>query len=201
MRSWGSQRGVVGLAVLVVAVFVCSLSASPAAAGVPKLKAVKDYPGLTTFQCRTGRDPDLPRPEHERLRRHADLPATRPRSAAPASVDEFADGFGHEGYITRFKPSMLEVHGDGSTTTPAVWDLHLHHVVWIAPGGGPTFASGEEKTIAKMPQRLRPQGRRRRNWGINQMLHNLGASEGRSVYLTWEIDWVPSRCRRPESSR
>ena len=54
--------------------------------------------------------------------------------------------------MTRFKPSMVEVHEDGSTTTPAVWDLHLHHVVWLSPNGGPTFASGEEKTIATMPQ-------------------------------------------------
>ena len=29
------------------------------------------------------------------------------------------------------------------------------------------------------------------NWFINQMLHNLGASDNRQVYLTWEIDWVP----------
>ncbi len=47
---------------------------------------------------------------------------------------------------------MVEVLPGGETVTPSVWDLHLHHVVWLAPNGGPTFASGEEKTIATMPK-------------------------------------------------
>jgi hypothetical protein len=29
------------------------------------------------------------------------------------------------------------------------------------------------------------------SWGINYMIHNLTASGGRNVYITWEIDWVP----------
>ena len=43
---------------------------------------------------------------------------------------------------------MVEIKDGGQLVTPSVWDLHLHHVVWIAPDGGPTFASGKEKTIA-----------------------------------------------------
>src|SRR4029079_3987412 len=70
-------------------------------------------------------------------------------------------------------------------------DLHLHHVVWLAPGGGPTFASGEEKTIAKMPQGYGLNVAGDATWGLNYMIHNLNSSSGRQVYITWEIDWVP----------
>ena len=87
---------------------------------------------------------------------------------------------------------MVEVHEDGSLTTPSVWDLHLHHVVWLAPGGGPTFASGEEKTIVSLPQGYGLKVGGDANWSLNYMIHSLNASGGRSVYLTWEIDWVPA---------
>ena len=86
---------------------------------------------------------------------------------------------------------MVEIHPDGSTTTPAVWDLHLHHVVWLAPDGGPTFASGEEKTIAMQPQGYGLKVGGDAKWGLNYMIHNLTAQGGRSVEITWEIDWVP----------
>ena len=55
---------------------------------------------------------------------------------------------------------MVEILENGDIVTPSVWDLHLHHVVWLknflsndgTPGGGPTVAAGEEKTEMKMPQ-------------------------------------------------
>ncbi len=87
---------------------------------------------------------------------------------------------------------MLEIKPSGKLVTPAVWDLHLHHVVWIAPGGGPTFASGEEKTIATMPQ-----GYGLKVGATAELGHQpddpqpRSASDDREVYLTWEIDWVP----------
>ena len=28
-------------------------------------------------------------------------------------------------------------------------------------------------------------------WGINYMIHNLTATSGRQVEITWQIDWVP----------
>ena len=75
--------------------------------------------------------------------------------------------------------------------TPSVWDLHLHHVVWVSPGGGPTFASGEEKTIVKMPQGYGAKVGGDEYWGLNYMIHSLNPRGGRQVYITWEIDWVP----------
>ncbi len=63
--------------------------------------------------------------------------------------------------------------------TPSVWDLHLHHVVWLAPDGGPTFASGEEKTIAKFPQGYGIEVGGDATWGLNYMIHNLNSTSGR----------------------
>ena len=54
--------------------------------------------------------------------------------SGPGDTSVFAPGSTAEGYVTRFKPSMVEVlPTDGSSTTPSVWDLHLHHVVWLGP--------------------------------------------------------------------
>ena len=74
---------------------------------------------------------------------------------------------------------MVEIKPSGKLVTPSVWDLHLHHVVWLAHGG-PTFASGEEKTIAKMPQGYGFKVGGDANWGLNYMIHNLDASEDRA---------------------
>ena len=93
--------------------------------------------------------------------------------------------------MTRFKPSMVELKPGGKLVTPSVWDLHLHHVVWLSPGGGPTFAAGEEKTNPKFPQGYGLKVRGDATWGLNYMIHNLTARGGRQVYITWEIDWVP----------
>ena len=86
---------------------------------------------------------------------------------------------------------MVEVLPGGGERTPSVWDLHLHHVVWLKQGGGPTFASGEEKTHVKLPQGYGIRAEGGENWTVNHMIHNLTAVGGRQVYLTWEIDWVP----------
>ena len=77
-----------------------------------------------------------------------DLPNAVEVGDGPASVSDF--GTNTQGYITRFKPSMVEITDEGDVT-PSVYDLHLHHVVWVEDGG-PTFASGEEKTEVKLPQ-------------------------------------------------
>ncbi len=148
------------------------------------------YPGMTTFQCRTDAIAIHPGQNIN------DFTVTKTcPNAVTVSGDLdpsiFNAGSKAEGYITRFKPSMVEVQPDGSLTTPSVWDLHLHHVVWLRRGFGPTFASGEEKTIAMQPQGYGLKVGATENWGLNQMIHNLNATDGRSVYITWEIDWVP----------
>lgn len=163
--------------------------AAPASAKEKILKSAS-YPDMTTYSCRT----DAITIHPGQNLNDVGLTKTCPNAATvsgPGDPSVFAAGSAAKGYITRFKPSMVEIKPDGQLVTPSVWDLHLHHVVWQSFRYGPTFASGEEKTIAKMPQGYGLKVGATDNWGINQMIHNLGASDGRQVYITWEIDWVP----------
>ncbi len=68
---------------------------------------------------------------------------------------------------------MVEITDEGDVT-PSVYDLHLHHVVWIKDG--PTFASGEEKTEVKLPQGYGIQTAANADWTLNYMIHSLNAS-------------------------
>jgi len=174
------------------------LHAAPAAAingGVTKDSAPKKslepatYPDMTTYSCRTDAVPIHPGQNINDF----GLTKVCPNAATvsgPGDPGIFANGSTAEGYITRFRPSMVEIKPNGKLVTPSVWDLHLHHVVWLTESG-PTFASGEEKTIATLPQGYGMKTKATADWGINQMIHNLNASGGRQIYITWEIDWVP----------
>ena len=137
-----------------------------------------------------GSDPDLPGAEPEPVRGTKTCPNAE-KVCGPGDTSVFAPGSNAEGYVTRFQPSMVEIQPDGELVTPSVWDLHLHHVVWLAPNGGPTFASGEEKTMPKLPQGYGFKVGGDATWGLNYMIHALTADGGRQVYITWEIDWVP----------
>ena len=168
--------------------------AAPASAQAPEeVLQPASYPDMTTYSCST--DPITIYPG-QNLNLFG-ITKTCPNAQAvsgPGDASPFAPGSTAQGFVTRFRPSMVEVYDDGRpVTTPSVWDLHLHHVVWLdfAAGGGPTFASGEEKTIATMPQGYGYRTGGDQNWGLNYMIHSLNASEGRKVSITWEIDWVP----------
>ena len=178
----------------VLVAFTCTLAlAAPASAG-DKGQAIlpaASYPDMSTFTCRTDAIPIHPGQNLNLFGVTQTCPNAQ-KVSGPADPSVFNTNA--EGFVTRFKPSMVEVRDDGSLTTPSVWDLHLHHVVWLKLGGadgGPTFASGEEKTEVKLPQGYGNLVRGNANWGLNYMIHALGAEGGRSVYITWEIDWVP----------
>src|SRR6478752_1186192 len=109
------------------------------------------YPDMSTFQCRTDAIPIHPGQNINDFTVTTTCP-NAVKVSGPGDASIFSPGSSTEGFITRFKPSMVEVKADGSVVTPSVWDLHLHHVVWLKDGSGPTFASGEEKTIAMQPQ-------------------------------------------------
>ena len=120
--------------------------AAPAIAADPVLDAAI-YPDATTYNCSTDPIPIYP---GQNLNLYG-LTKTCPNAqkvSGPGDTSVFATGSTAEGYVTRFKPSMVEVHEDGSLTTPSVWDLHLHHVVWLSP-----------KASATAPARRRPSGR------------------------------------------
>lgn len=171
-----------------MAAFVALVVAAPASAGDPILQPAS-YPDMTTYSCRTDAIDIHPGQNINDFATTKTCPHAEVVSG-PGSADVFNAGSSAQGYVTRFKPSMVEIKPGGKLVTPSVWDLHLHHVVW-ALNGNPTFASGEEKTEVKMPQGYGQKVAADQNWFINQMLHNLGQSDNRQVYLTWEIDWVP----------
>jgi plastocyanin len=177
------------LGVAALAVLACLATAAPASADDEILGAAS-YPDMTTYTCRTDAIPISPGTNANLFAGTKTCPHAE-KVSGPGDASVFAPGSTAQGYITRFQPSMVEVHSDGSLTTPSVWDLHLHHVVWLAPGGGPTFASGEEKTHVKLPQGYGFKVGGDASWGLNYMIHNLTSRGGREVYITWEIDWVP----------
>jgi plastocyanin len=170
---------------------VCALLAfaTPASAGEEILGSAS-YPDMTTYKCQTDAIKIHPGQNLNLL----GLTKTCPNAetvSGPGDPSVFAPGSTAEGYVTRFQPSMVEVKPGGELVTPSVWDLHLHHVVWLSPTGGPTFASGEEKTIVPLPQGYGLKVGGGADWAINYMIHSLLARGERQVYVTWEIDWVP----------
>ena len=92
--------------------------------------------------------------------------------------------------MTRFKPSMAEIKPGGELVTPSVWDLHLHHVVWIAPDGGRRSPPARKDDRDTAPG-LRARGRRGRHLGAQLHDPQPDRRRGRQVYVTWTIDWVP----------
>jgi hypothetical protein len=164
------------------------VSAAPAAAkGEPTLQAAS-YPGMTTYDCATDPITVYPGQNLDLVSYVKTCPNAKVVSG-PGDPSVFAPGSTAEGYMTRFTPSMVEDHDDGTVTTPSVWDLHLHHVVWIGPGVG--FGTGEEKSDWKFPQGYGFKVKADQNWLINYMIHSLTADPGRRVQITWQIDWVP----------
>lgn len=168
----------------------CAILVSPAPAEAAKFLKPADYPGMTTFNCRTNAIPISP---GQNLNLVTSIPSVCPNATkvagSGADPSVFANDSTTEGYITRFKPSMKEIKPGGELVTPSVWDLHLHHVVWQLPTGG-RMASGEEKTIVKLPQGYGAKLAGGGDLWVNYMIHSLNKREGRSVYLTWQIDWV-----------
>ncbi len=181
--------GLIAVACLLLAIAPGASAGKGKSKREPVLKAAS-YPGMATFQCRTDAIPIHPGQNLNDFGTTSVCPNAN-RISGDVDPSVFSSGSSAKGFITRFKPSMVEIKAGGKLATPSVWDLHLHHVVWLLPGQGPTFASGEEKTIATLPQGYGQPATGGENWGINQMIHNLNASDGRQVYITWEIDWVP----------
>ena len=182
------SRTRIALGGLIAAAATLLVSAPPSSAA-PKLEAAS-YPDMSTFKCRSDPLPISPG-QNLNLVRFVNTCPNAEKVSGPAPANLFTTAT--EGYITRFKPSMVELKPNGREPTPSVWDLHLHHVVWVdlREGGGPTYASGEEKTHVKLPQGYGGLLPANTNWALNYMIHSLNASANREVAITWEIDWVP----------
>ena len=171
--------------------------AAPALAADPVLDAAS-YPDATTYNCATDPIPIYP---GQNLNLYG-LTKTCPnaqRVSGPGDTSVFAGGSTAEGYVTRFKPSMVEVHEDGSADHPERLGPAPPSRRLALPGGF-GYGTGEEKTEWKMPQGYGFQVGGDATWGINYMIHNLTATSGRQVEITWQIDWVPetSPCCRTD---
>ena len=169
---------------------VAMAQAKPSKGPKESILAGATYPDMTTYSCRTDAIP-IYRGQNTNLFGNTKTCPNAQTIKGPGDTSIFDPGSTAEGYVTRFRPSMVEIKPSGKLVTPSVWDLHLHHVVWLAPNGGPTFASGEEKTIVEFPQGYGLEVKGDSTWGLNYMIHNLGSTSGRKVYITWEITWVP----------
>jgi plastocyanin len=100
------------------------------------------------------------------------------------------------GYVTRIAPNLKLPNG----AIPPTYKLHLHHGVWINTGAQDAtspnfperfFASGEEKTIFKIPAPYGyPVNPLKDRWIINYMIHDL-TNKPYTVYLTYDVDFVP----------
>lgn len=150
------------------------LSITPAFAGKGSPDKLVDqypaatYPGEQHLQLRFG-------PVHIN-------PGQNTISLAPIK----ADGMPTEpGYITSFKPNLTYTDG----TVPGVDVVHLHHGVWLVDGN-PQWATGEEKTIADLPQGFGWHYAPGQVWLMNHMIHDLVPTPT-NVYITYDLTFVP----------
>jgi len=107
----------------------------------------------------------------------------------------------YDGYITRIKPDLVEADGN----VPPIEKIHLHHAVWLssrAPdstcknlngsaGGERFFASGEEKTVFRIPAPYGYPVKRSDTWLLNYMVHNETPISD-TVWITYDVDFVPA---------
>src|SRR5215212_8789141 len=101
--------------------------AAPAFAGDEEVLGAASYPDMTTYSCRS----DAIEMHPGQNINHIGVGKTCPhpeKLSGPGDTSVFDHGSTTQGYITRFKPSMVEILPNGELRTPSVWDLHLHHV-------------------------------------------------------------------------
>src|SRR5215218_4790487 len=108
------------------------IAAAPAGAKTAKETYLPrvEYPGMQKLTYKIGPLPIKPGADDIRFRNVG--PRFRPKVP---------------GYITRFRPTLTRADG----SLPSVDVIHLHHAVWLV-NGYPTFAAGEEKSIAQQPR-------------------------------------------------
>ena len=83
--------------------------AAPASAGVgEEVLSPASYPGMTTFTCRTNAITMYPGQNTNLFSGTKTCPNAE-KVSGPGDVSDFAPGSDAEGYVTRFKPSMVEI--------------------------------------------------------------------------------------------
>ncbi len=174
----------------VVAALCAQLATALSSSAGEEILGAASYPDMTTYSCRTDALPIRPGRTSTSSAPRRPAP-TRRGVSGPGDTSPFDPGSTQQGYITRFKPSMVEITTEGARDPerlgPAPSPRRLAH-----SGGSPTFASGEEKTEVKLPQGygIKVGG----DADLGPQLHDPQPQRrvaGAQVYITWEIDWVP----------
>src|SRR5436190_1994155 len=96
---------------------------------------------------------------------------------------------GKDGYITRFKPNLVDQDGK----VPPVEQVHLHHGTWLSEpsyGNSAFFAAGEEKTVAPFPKGYGMPVKRTDVWLLLYMVHSA-VQNPMTVWITYDVDFVP----------
>ncbi len=91
-----------------------------------------------------------------------------------------------DGFIMNFDPDLILEDG----TIPRVDQIHLHHAVWVV-NGQPTWAAGEEKTIASNAPGFGWTYKTSDWWLMNHMIHDLLPSP-ETVFITYDFDFIPA---------
>jgi plastocyanin len=109
------------------------------------------------------------------------------------------------GFMTRVAPNLHYARANGKCcgSIPRVDVIHLHHGVWLTDGAAgrgegnsevaglyPFMASGEEKTIYKLPPGYGYPVGAADHWILNYMIHNLRVKPAK-VYITYDMDFIP----------
>ncbi len=179
-----------GPAAACTAILLVAVAAAPAQAR-PRATTVRTAQGTITTTPRPGGAMHLKmRFGPVRINPGQNTIAAAPNSLRPPT----------EGWITAFKPNLTYVNGK----VPRVDIIHLHHAAWLVSSAAgafrPTWAAGEEKTVARMPRgfgwRFRPSDR----WHLVHMIHDLVPTPTR-VFVTWEMDFVPLGARAARGMR
>ena len=106
----------------------------------------------------------------------------------------------YDGFMTRFDPDLVYVDG----TVPGIEKVHLHHAVWTtsnayghsghdaefpSPDLRPFVASGEEKTILRLPPGYGMPVKATDDWELLYMIHSA-VPQPTEVYITYDVDFV-----------
>ncbi|MGK2932237.1 MAG: hypothetical protein ACSLFD_05655 [Solirubrobacterales bacterium] len=95
-----------------------------------------------------------------------------------------------DGWITAFDANL--VYSDGQPNAgqvPSSSKVMFHHGVFLS-GGGPFFATGEEKTGMVLPDGYGYRYRANSNWTLNEMIHNL-ITTPMELTATYTISFIP----------
>lgn len=110
----------------------------------------------------------------------------------------------YAGYMVRMRPDLVVIDPQkGDAVVPPIEQIHLHHATWLSSFKDgfermspdfsktrPWFASGEEKTIADLPEGYGMPMSPVDDWQILYMIHNQTAAQYQA-YITYDIDYLP----------